>query len=70
MAAITHAASGALQTIAPSPQDVAMTDQAATPPTALRQPDLGVAPASELTPPVRVPPCDVCGNELDLCRRF
>jgi len=38
VAAITSAASGALQTIAPSPQDVATTDQAATPPTALRQP--------------------------------
>ena len=67
MAAITSAASGALQTIAPSPQDVAMMDQAATPPTALRQPELGVASAAEITPPVRDPRATSNMALLGLC---
>ena len=67
MAAITSAASGALQTIAPSPQDVAMTDQAATPPKALRQPELGVASAAEMTPPVREPRDTLSIALLGLC---
>ena len=57
VAALTNVASGALQSIAPSPQDVAMTDQAVTPPMALRQPALDVARASAITPPVRHPHC-------------